>query len=265
MSKFRSAAALFALVALAACSDPVAPKTDPKSASPASVVPQTPEQTYLYAHALYGEPVFDRDVVTFQAALTKGLGEPASARLFGYTDDTLQEPSAEALTAAISELADQAIDGNDLIVAMFTTHGRPEFLAQKPADTEAITGVSAAALSRFLSPLQSDRQIIILQACFSGSLIDDLAGPNRIIMTAAAEDRSSFGCSPDNDNTFYIKALNAAIARGGNWSQIHERTVANVAALERAVGIPPEETSNPQVFVGANMIGLWGKPLATAE
>jgi len=76
-------------------------------------------------------------------------------------------------------------------------------------------------------------------------------------MTAAAADRPSFGCAPDNDNTWYVKALNAAISQGGSWSEINARTIAGVKALEATQGIPPSSFSNPQVYVGRNMQDIW--------
>ncbi len=48
--------------------------------------------------------------------------------------------------------------------------------------------------------------MIIISACFSGSMIGDLRAPERIIIAAARVDRSSFGCAPDRHNTFFGEA-----------------------------------------------------------
>jgi len=82
-------------------------------------------RTFLYAHALYGDPVFDKDVLTFQSALTNGLGAPSQVARFGYNDRRLSEPTGEAVTAAIAKFAEIATDGQDLVVVMLTTHGHP--------------------------------------------------------------------------------------------------------------------------------------------
>jgi len=252
MTSFKHLLAGISLLALAACETPVVQTAAPEAASASAT-----SRSFLYAHALYGEPVFDRDVLSFQRALSTAFGTPAQTKRFGFTDRRLERPTPDAVDAAISSFASEAIDGRDTIIVMFTTHGGPDVLAVKPPEAAAPAGLPAEALANFLAPLNDDLQIIVLQACFSGSLIDDLASPNRIILTAAAADRTSFGCAPDNDNTFFIKSLNAALAEGGSWSEIFDRTKANVRALEDSFDIPEAEQSNPQSYVGRNMRGIW--------
>ena len=158
----------------------------------------------------------------------------------------------------LAGLAAAAVDGQDIVVVMLTSHGSPDLMAVKTTPDGPVSAVSADGLAEFLAPLSNDKQILILQACFSGSLIDELRSPNRIILTAASADRSSFGCNPDSDNTWFIKSLNRAMgeigARGGSWEQVFERTRALVAADEAAAGFP---ASNPQRYVGANMRSIW--------
>ncbi len=40
--------------------------------------------------------------------------------------------------------------------------------------------------------------IVVVQACYSGSFVDNLAAPDRMVITAAAADRTSFGCASEN-------------------------------------------------------------------
>ena len=49
--------------------------------------------------------------------------------------------------------------------------------------------------------------VLIISACYSGSLIPTLSGPNRMIITAARSDRSSFGCQEENEFTFFDKKI----------------------------------------------------------
>ena len=44
---------------------------------------------------------------------------------------------------------------------------------------------------------QARPTVVVISACYSGIFVDGLAAPNRMIMTAARRDRSSFGCSED--------------------------------------------------------------------
>lgn len=250
------------LVGLQACmSVPAtspATTTDAPVTTPAAATAVAAPHTYLFSWGMYADPVFDRDVETFDRTFSRAYGAPADTGLFGFTSPRLTDPSVDVMEREIAQMAADAVDGQDVVVVMLTSHGSPDLMAVKPSPDGPVSAVSADGLAEFLSPLSNDRQILILQACFSGSLIDELRSPNRIIMTAASADRSSFGCNPDSDNTWFIKSLNRAMsevgAQGGSWEQVFARTRALVAADEAAAGFP---ASNPQRFVGSNMRDIW--------
>lgn len=247
-----------ALMAATAVLSACAPTLDatPDALSPPAAVAEAPG-SYLFSWAMYGDPVFDRDVLTFARAYAGAFGTPEATRQFGYTSNALEYPDAGRVEGALPELAAAAVDGQDIVVVMITTHGNEEMLALRPDPMGPLIPVSGDVLNGLLAPLSNDQQVIILQACYSGSLIDDIAAPNRIIMTAAAADRSSFGCNPDNDNTFFIRAMNQALGEGGSWEQIFARTQAIVTQMERDAGIPPSFASNPQSYVGSDMRAIW--------
>ncbi|MEL6959062.1 MAG: C13 family peptidase [Pseudomonadota bacterium] len=241
-----------AVLGLSACLD--APETTTNAAIPVPSAVAPPERTFLFSWGMYGDPVFDRDVITFNRAYGAAFGSPAGSAQYGVNAASLSDPDPAAISADLTRLATAAVDGEDLVVVMLTSHGVPDRIVVQPRQGGEIFDLTADDLANLLSPLSSDQQILILQACFSGSLIDELRSPNRIILTAASADRSSFGCSPESDNTWFIKALNRAMGEGGSWQQIFERTRALVAADEAAQGVP---ASNPQRFVGTNMREIW--------
>lgn len=249
MFRLRLIAAALSAAFLSACMD-VPTQTD--TSASAVAVPQS--QTFLYSWGMFGDPVFDRDVITFNQVFSTRYGAPTQTWEFGANARRLTRPNAQNTTFALSNMAQQARDGQDLVVVMLTTHGAPDELALQLDQGGPVASVSADQLAQLLAPLSNDRQILILQACFSGSLIDELQSPNRIIMTAASATRSSFGCNPESDNTWFIRSLNRSIAAGGSWQQVFARTQALVAQDEASEGVP---ASNPQSFVGANMRDVW--------
>jgi hypothetical protein len=94
-------------------------------------------------------------------------------------------------------------------------------------------------------------RVIIISACYAGGFIDRLRDPKTIVITAAAADRTSFGCSNDRDLTyfgeaFYRDALPAARSLRGAF----ETAKAAIAARERLEHVTP---SNPQAYFGAKM------------
>lgn len=252
MTRLRLTLLALAAPLLAACMD--ATSQSAATTTEASAVATPPERTYLFSWGMFGDPVFDRDVETFTRAYTRAFGAPADMARYGANAPQLKDYNPDAIRADLARLAAQSVDGQDVMVVMLTSHGEPDAIVLQPTQGGPMSLLSADRLADLLAPLNTDRQVLILQACFSGSLIDELRHPNRIIMTAASATRSSFGCNPDSDNTWFIKSMNRAMAQGGSWEQIFARTQALVRADEAAAGFP---ASNPQVFVGRNMQDEW--------
>ncbi len=93
--------------------------------------------------------------------------------------------------------------------------------------------------------------VVLISACFSGQFInDDLKAPNRVIMTAARSDRSSFGCSADTTYTFWDQCLIENLPASHTWQELHGNVVACIEQREGQLGVLP---SFPQAFFGAEM------------
>jgi hypothetical protein len=92
--------------------------------------------------------------------------------------------------------------------------------------------------------------VILISACFSGVFItDQLEGPNRIILTAARDDRPSFGCSSDTRYTYWDACLLDTIEAGDLWTDVYDGVRSCVRRKEREIGA---DASEPQAFFGAN-------------
>ncbi len=94
--------------------------------------------------------------------------------------------------------------------------------------------------------------IILVSACYSGQFVtNELKGPNRIIMTAAINDRPSFGCSPDTRYTYWDACLLSEIPKSKTWVEVSKRVESCIAIKESAQGMP---SSYPQSNFGANTV-----------
>jgi hypothetical protein len=78
--------------------------------------------------------------------------------------------------------------------------------------------------------------------------------PNRVILTAAAADRASFGCSADNDYTSYDQCFLQQLDGARTWREVASGTRSCVERLERQLGI--QRASDPQFFVGRDVSNL---------
>jgi hypothetical protein len=174
----------------------------------------------------------------------------------GTMDDVQLTSSRQVARSEDIVLADA--DGIDQTFAQFgaskgqgclihlTSHGSEEGLYLSQAGT-----MEPAELERFVDrACDKYPTVILISACYSGVfLTDDLEGPNRIILTAARDDRPSFGCSSDTRYTYWDACLLDTIEDGALWRKIYDRVLSCVRRKERQIGA---EASEPQAFFGAN-------------
>lgn len=197
-------------------------------------------------------PAFDNATDAMRARLTAG-GAAEIRRL------TASRRVAEASGAGIAE-KDQvlaAIGGlrpaaGQGCLVFVTSHGGHR------------TGLSLTSSRDFLSPAALDAAlaagcgeaptIAILSGCFSGHFARGaMARPNRIVLTAARDDRPSFGCSAEYRYTFYDRCLLEAMDRAATWREAHAQILTCVSTRESAMGYRP---SGPQAWFGDNVRGM---------
>jgi hypothetical protein len=129
-----------------------------------------------------------------------------------------------------------------------TSHGSVYGLSMT-ADQEEYKTLSPRRLAGILTRHCSEAPTVaILSGCHSGTfLTPQMEAENRIILTAARYDRTSFGCSADYVYTYFDECLLGAMAEPGTWLAIFNRTRDCVAKKEQAKGITP---SLPQAYFG---------------
>jgi hypothetical protein len=102
--------------------------------------------------------------------------------------------------------------------------------------------------------------VIVVSACFSGSFIDDIEAPDRLVITAARGDRTSFGCRDgakwtEFGESFFDKALRAE----PDPRKAFPVAVEDVTRKELADELTP---SLPQISEGAEIGAVLDRVLA---
>jgi hypothetical protein len=125
-------------------------------------------------------------------------------------------------------------------------------------------GLVLAASENFLTPAALDRAlsrgcggaptVVIISGCFSGDFAKPpMARANRIVLTAAREDRPSFGCGAGFEFTVYDRCLLETMDRAGTWRAAYAMIRTCVAASEKEAHFPP---SDPRAWFGADLTGM---------
>jgi hypothetical protein len=201
-------------------------------------------------HAHSGAPseVFDnarRDLT--KAFIAAGVS-PANISQFSvrpghYPKETVLKSAPEPVYDHLMALAKQAPDG---CLIYFTSHGAPEGVVVDGGiwDPDAVAQMIGAACGERPT-------VVVVSACFSGVFVPALEGPNRMVLTAARADRTSFGCGQQDRYTYFDGCFLQSLAGAHDFTVLAGATQACVAKLEADTHVSPP--SEPQVFIGPRL------------
>ena len=95
-------------------------------------------------------------------------------------------------------------------------------------------------------------RVIVVSACYSGGFIEPLRDDNSIVITAAAPDRTSFGCEAGRDFTYFGEAyFRDALAKTRSFTEAFALAKDIVARKEAAENLTP---SLPQMWAGPAIV-----------
>jgi hypothetical protein len=243
------------LALLGAVETPAQPDDQRLQGAISALQPQRPGtvDAYVVVAALDADPVFNREAREAGRVLARRF-DAAGRTLVLARDEGADRASAQAspvaLAGALDGVAAKMNRAEDVLVLYTTSHGSPGvgLNFRDPAVGSAV--IAPSQLAAILDHAGAKNRLLILQACFSGQFVRALKGPSTIVVTAAAADRSSFGCQAGNDWTFFGDALiNHAFRQPLPLDIQLQRAVALIGAAEDREQLEP---SNPQVSEGSD-------------
>ena len=216
--------------------------------------PQRPGtvDAYVVVVALDSDPVFSREAREAGRVLSSRFD--AAGRTLVLANDEGQQVadapgSPHVLAVALARVAEVMDRNEDVLLLYSTSHGQHDVGLVYKDVARGVGVISPGRLAGLLAPLGIRNRLLILQACYSGQFVPALRGPTTIVVTASAEDRSSFGCQAGNDWTLFGDALiNHAMRQPLPFDLQLRRANALIAAAEEQAKLP---ASNPQVSVGS--------------
>ena len=233
----------------------------------ATLKPQRPGivDAYVVVIALDGDPVFSREAREAGRVLANRFDAVGRTIVLandegGSKADGPGSPHSLALALArVAELMDR---NEDVLVLYSTSHGQPNNGLVYKDERRGAGIIAPTDLADMLHSLGIENRLLILQACFSGQFVPALRNANTIVVTAAAADRSSFGCQAGNDWTFFGDALiNHAFRQPMPFDIQLQRATALIGAAEDRNQLEP---SNPQVSEGSDT-SKWLRALEQRE
>ncbi|MGZ6027604.1 MAG: C13 family peptidase [Caulobacteraceae bacterium] len=202
----------------------------------------------FHAHSGAPSEAFDnarRDVT--HALIAAGFS-PENLRQFSvrpqnYPAERLMQSEPGLIASQLGQLASTARGG---CLVYFTSHGSP---------AGVVIGdrlLSPAGLSEIVDEACGERPtVVIVSACFSGVFVPPLSRPDRMVLTAARPDRSSFGCGEADRYPYFDACMLETLPRASNFAVLGKQVQDCVAAKEKATGMAPP--SEPQLFLGSQL------------
>ncbi|HTQ15535.1 MAG TPA: C13 family peptidase [Rhizomicrobium sp.] len=148
-----------------------------------------------------------------------------------------------SIGVGLLDLAQKATGG---CLVYFSSHGGPQGLL--------VSGqfMTPPVLERILDVDCGDRPtVVILSACYSGTFVPALEGDNRMIITAARADRTSFGCGQDSRYPYFDDCVIQNLRVSHGFPELADKVKDCVANMEAETGVSPP--SEPQVYIGSKV------------
>ncbi|MFN3513291.1 MAG: C13 family peptidase [Phenylobacterium sp.] len=170
---------------------------------------------------------------------------PANIRQFSVRPERYRDRPSKSeprgIYQALGELSGRAAGG---CLVYFTSHGAPQGVL---VDETVLT---PAILARMLDTTCGARPtVVVVSACYSGVFVRPLAQPNRMVLTAARPDRTSFGCGEADRYPYFDDCVLQTTPRASDFVGLASAVRACVAEREVKEGMTPP--SEPQVWIGA--------------
>jgi hypothetical protein len=224
-------------------------------------------QTFFLGFAGVGEQkVFAQEIGLASRVLSERYGiSGRGLSLINDERDLEAAPlaSVSGLKYALHGLAARMNLDRDVLFLSISSHGAQEPAIAVSNSQLPLNELTDADLAAALNDSAIKWRVIIISACYAGAFIDSLKNPQTIVITAAAADRTSFGCSNDRDLTYFGEAFyRDALPEAHSLRDAFEKAKSAIALRERREHVDP---SKPQAYFGAELEAKLGSMSARPQ
>lgn len=160
-----------------------------------------------------------------------------------YAREKLGKSDIRGIFEGLGRLAARTPEG---CLVYFTSHGAPQGVV---VDQSILPpGVLSAILDQTCGARPT---IAVISACYSGVFVPDLGASNRMVLTAARPDRTSFGCGESNRYPFFDECFLQSAPSAKDFPALARKVQTCVADRETLEKVSPP--SEPQLFIGAQL------------
>lgn len=209
---------------------------------------------YVVVIGMDSDPVFQKEAAEVLKVLERRYGATGRSLLLTSGSDAgladAPQGSPAHLATAMAAIAAKMNVKEDVLVLYATTHGSADLgLVYRDGDN-GYGMIAPKRMKALFADLQIERRIVLLSACYAGVFVPEMESKDSVIVTAASAYRTSFGCTPSNDWTFFGDALvNISLRKPQPLVKATEEASGLISTWEAKLGLYP---SQPQVSIGAD-------------
>jgi len=210
-----------------------------------------PKSFFLGFAGVGDEKVFAQEIGLASRVLGERYGiADRSLSLINDERDLMRAPLAtvSGLRYALRGLAARMNLDRDVLFLSISSHGADDPAIVVANSQLPLKDLTDEDLADALRESGIKWRVIIISACYAGGFIESLIDPQTIVITAAAPDRTSFGCSNDRDLTYFGEAFyRDALPTAPSLRSAFDTAKAVIAVRERSEHVTP---SDPQAYFG---------------
>ena len=223
----------------------------------ARLVPQQKGSTDIYAIGVAGWSdldVFVKEIDGAFEAIAQILPiRDRTIRLVNSPETVESDPHASRrnFAAAVHAVAQVMDRDEDVLLLVMSSHGTAAgFSLQLPGGTTQV--LTPHEVKAVLDEEGIKNRIVIVSACFSGAFVAPLANEDTIVLTAADEKSTSFGCVAGRDWTYFGDAFfRQGLHRGTDFQHAFDHARVLIRSWEMMDRLPP---SNPLAHFGSALV-----------
>jgi hypothetical protein len=194
-------------------------------------------QAVFRREVLYVKDLMDQQFDTSGRSLVLINGKQ-TVRKFPLATQTSLDKSLAALAARMNP-------EQDILFVYLSSHGTEDYKLVLDQSGMSIRNLPAKSFAAALNKLPIRWKVVVVSACYAGGFVPELADENTLVITSAAADRNSFGCSDLADFSYFGEAFfKQGLAHGTDLVSAFEQAATRVAEREEAEGYI---ASQPQI------------------
>lgn len=225
-----------------------------------ALAPQQPGRTDLYVVGFAGdgsEDVFRNEIAYLDTLMSRRFDADGRViTLINHLDSLTTAPrplaTLDNLRAALAGLGTVIDRDEDIVLLYLAMHGTEDHELAVLLPPVLEQWITPQDLRDALDDAGIGNRVVVISACYSGGFIPALRSPGTMTITAARDDRPSFGCGAESQATYFGRAwLVHGLNHSTSFIGAYDIATGEIARREQRDG---EEPSLPQLDVGAGIV-----------